>query len=270
MNRRVAAVVGLAAASSLLLTGCDGDVVDAIETGLASEGITVPALPEGGEGGGDEGQAAAPAETQPAEPVEPQQPEQPQEPVETEQAPAETPAQTPATDDTTATSNVPWWGWALIILAALTLLWLVIASARRRRGSDTSALAAQADGQLAWVRSNVDDPLVRWRADQLRLPAEQRDTDSELARRWDLVDQRVTAATNDLLTIESGKASDSVRQAATLLRQAAEGFRASVDGLAGAVSTGDQTRIATASQGLTADTTVLDQARQRFRQAARL
>ena len=264
MSRRVAAVVGLAAASSLVLTGCDGELVDAIETGLASEGITVPALPEGGDGGGDEGQAAAPAETQPAE--QPQEPEQPQQPAETEQPPAET----PATDDTTATSNVPWWGWALIILAALTLLWLVIASARRRRGSDTSALAAQADGQLAWVRSNVNDPLVRWRADQLRLPAEQRDTDSELARRWDLVDQRVTAATNDLLTIESGKASDSVRQSATLLRQAAEGYRASLDGLAGAISTGDQTRIATASQGLTADATMLDQARQRFRQAARL
>lgn len=261
MSRRVAALVGLAAASSLVITGCDGELVDAIETGLASENITVPALPEGGGGEGGDGQAAAPAETQPAE-----QPPEPEQPVETDQPPAET----PATDDTEATSNVPWWGWGLIVLALLTLLWLVIASARRRRGSETSALAAQADGQLAWVRSNVDDPLVRWRADQLRRPAEQRDTDSELARRWDLVDQRVTAATNDLLTIESGKASDSLRQAATLLRQAAEGFRASVDGLAGAISTEDQSRIATASQGLTADTTVLDQARQRFRQAARL
>ena len=259
MRRRVAATVVLVAASSLLLTACDGQLGDAIESALPSDGVSLP------EGGGDEGGEEQPPqeEVPPAETEAP--PEQP--PAET---PDEAPVETPATDDTEATSSVPAWGWLLIILAGLTLLWLIIASARRRKGSDTADLAAQADGQLAWVRSNVDDPLVRWRADQLRAPADERDTDSDMARRWALVDQRVTAATNDLLTIESGSGKDDLRQSATLLRQAAEGYRTSVDGLARALATGDQARIATASQGLTADTTLLDQARQRFRQAAKL
>jgi len=158
----------------------------------------------------------------------------------------------------------------LLVLLALTIVGLVVASARRRRRAGTTALAAQADGQLSWVRTAVDDPLVRWRAAQLGLPADQRDVDSDLARRWALLDQRVTAATTDLLTIESGTDDDSLKQAAALLRQAAEGFLASVDALARAVATGDQSRIATASQALTADTALLDQGRQRLRQAARL
>jgi hypothetical protein len=116
----------------------------------------------------------------------------------------------------------------------------------------------------------VDDPLVRWRGQQLGLPADQRDTDSELARRWALLDQRTTAATDDLLTLATGAKKDSVRESATLLRQAAESYRSSLDTLATAVATGDQARIALASQGFTADTALLDQARQRFRQASGL
>jgi hypothetical protein len=158
----------------------------------------------------------------------------------------------------------------LLAVLAVLLVGLLVAIARRRGGGDDSTLAAQADGQLTWVRSNVDDPLVRWRADQLRLPADQRDTDSELARRWMLVDQRVTAATGDLLTIESGSKDDGLRQAATMLRQAAEGFRTAIDGLAQSMATGDQGRIAQSSQALSADTTLLDQARHRFRTTAKL
>jgi hypothetical protein len=163
---------------------------------------------------------------------------------------------------------VPVWLWVLL---GLLLVGLVVAllAARRRGGADRDR-AAQAEGQLAWVRSQVDDPLVRWRGQQLGLPVDQRDTDSELARRWALIDQRSTAATDGLLTLATGARKDSVREAATLLRQSTESYRASLDALATAVATGDQARIAQASQGFTADTALLDQARQRFRQSSGL
>ncbi len=267
MKRRLAAVI-LLLSSALILTACDSDLVDAIESNLPTEGVTLPTLPGGdGDQGGVEGGGAVDSPQPPAQTDEPPtQTEEP--PVQTE----ETPAPTPATDDTeqAASSSVPWWGWLLLVLLAVAIVGLVISSARRRRNADSTALASQADGQLAWVRTAVDDPLVRWRAEQLGLPADQRDVDSDLARRWALVDQRVTAAANDLLTIESGSGSDTVKQAAGLLRQAAEAFRGSVDGLARAVATGDQSRIATASQALAADTTLVDQGRQRLRQAAGL
>lgn len=260
MMRRIAAGI-LLLSSTLALTACDGQLVDAIESGLPTEGVTLPALPGGGgEQGANEGGGAV---------------DTPQPPVQTEEPPARTqepPAESPVADDTEpeGSSSVPWWGWVLLVLLGLTILALVVASARRRRNAGSVALASQADGQLAWVRTAVDDPLVRWRAEQLGLPPDRRDVDSDLARRWALVDQRITAATNDLLTIESGTGSDAVTQAAGLLRQAAEAVRGSVDGLARAVATGDQTRIATASQALAADMTLLDQGRQRLRQAARL
>ena len=266
MTRRIAAGI-LLLSSALVLTACDGDLVDAIESNLPTEGVTLPTLPGGGGDQGNEGGGAVDTPQPPAQTEEP--------PAQTEEPPPQTeqpPAETTVTDDTepTASSSVPWWGWLILVLLGLTIVALVIASARRRRNASSTALASQADGQLAWVRTAVDDPLVRWRAEQLALPPEQRDVDSDLARRWALVDQRVTSATNDLLTIESGTGRDTVRQAAGLLRQAAEAFRGSVDGLARAVATGDQTRIATASQALTADTTLLDQGRQRLRQAAKL
>lgn len=55
-----------------------------------------------------------------------------------------------------------------------------------------------------------------------------------------------------------------------MLRQAAEGYRTSIDGLAQSMATGDQGRIAQASQALSADTTLLDQARHRFCTTANL
>jgi len=187
-------------------------------------------------------------------------------------APTSAPSPSP-TDQTGATANegsgLPVWAWVVIGLAGLALV-LALVSLLRRRGGNDRDLAAQAEGQLAWVRSQVDDPLVRWRGQQLGLPADQRDADSELARRWALIDQRVTAATTDLLTLQSGARSDAVRESAGMLRTATESYRGSLDALAAAVATGDQARIAQASQGFTADTSLLDQARTRFRQVSGL
>lgn len=272
MRRRIAAATLLLAGSSVVLTGCDGQLIDAIESAAPSVSValpTAPALPTGGDAGDGETEQP-PAETATQEPPQPtEQPEPEQPPTET---PAETPTQTQdATDDTAAETDtgISPWLWVLLGLALLAI-GLAIAAARRRRGGDDTTLAAQADGQIAWVRSNVDDPLVRWRADQLGLPSDQRDTDSELARRWTLVDERTTAATNDLLTLESSTKGDDLRQAATMLRQATEGYRTSIDALAQSIATGEQARVARASQALAADATLLDQGRQRFRTAAKL
>ncbi|MGB9374571.1 MAG: hypothetical protein WCA82_10475 [Jiangellales bacterium] len=254
MRRRLAATTLLLASSSVLLTGCDGDLIDAIESAAPSISVTPPTAP------------ALPTRQPPVETAT-QEPPQPTEQPATPQPPAEQP---PADETATQTdTGISPWLWVLLGLVLLAI-GLGIAAARRRRGGDDTTLAAQADGQIAWVRSNVDDPLVRWRADQLRLPSDERDADSELARRWTLVDQRAIAATNDLLTLESSTKDDGLRQATTMLRQATEGYRTSIDALAQSVSAGEQARIAQASQALTADTTLLDQARQRFRTAAKL
>lgn len=258
MRRRTASLIVLAAASSLLLTACDGELGDAVESALPENGVTLPES-----GGGDEGESGseeAPADPQPEEPAPPQT-EEPQ--------PVETPAATDTTDPAASEDDgVQPWVWVLLGAAVIGLVaWLV---ASRRKDSGDRDLAAQADGQLTWVRSQVNDPLVRWRGQQLALPADQRDTDSEQARTWALIDQRLTSATTDLLTLESGSKDDSVKQSASLLRQAAETYRGSLDTLAKAVSTGDQSRITQASEGFTADTSMLDQARTRFKQAAKL
>lgn len=292
MRRRTATAVVLLVSSGAVLTGCGEDgILDALPTELPTELPTglptaLPtALPTGlpggdgdgdsagGDGGGesggepggdqDAGSAAGPADTPEPEPEQEPQPEPEPEP-----APEETATPTDPVDQTADdATGFPWWGWVAIIA---TLVAIVALLATRRRGSTDRQLAAQADGQVAWVRSTVDDPLVRWRGQQLGLAVEQRDTDSETARRWTLVDERLTAATTDLLTLESGGARDDVRQSAGMLRQAAEGYRASLDALATSVATGDQARIAQASQALDADTALLDQARQRFRRAAGL
>lgn len=265
MRRRIAATALLVAGSSVLLAGCDGELIDAIESAAPSASLTLPAVPTG-DGGEQTEQPPAETTTEaPPQPTEPPQTEPPQ-----TEPPPETPAETDQTDATAAETGVPTWAWVLLGLLAVLLVVLVVLSARRRRGAGDKELAAKADGQLGWVRSNLDDPLVRWRADQLQLPAEQRDRDSELARRWTLVDQRITEATNDLLTLESSSKDDNLRQTATMLRQAAEGYRTSIDALAQSIATGEQARIAQASQALQADTTLFDQARQRFRTTAKL
>lgn len=264
MRRQIAAAALILAGSSLLVAGCDGDVRDTISAAVPTDGITLPSvslptnvLPTDGitvptvtvDGGAGAGQ-----------------------PTVTATATATATASPTATDETTPAGDtrVAPWGWVLLALALLALFVLLVIAARRRRGAQGKALAAQADGKIGWVRSNTDDALVRWRADQLGRPAEQRDADSELARRWTLLDQRVASATDDLLTLESSSKDDSLTQAAGMLRQATEGYRTSVDALAQSVATGDQQRIAAASQALSADTTLLDQARQRLRQAAKL
>lgn len=264
MRRRIAAAALILAGSSLLVAGCDGDLRDTVASAIPTDGVPLPSvtlptnvLPTDGitlptvtvDGGAGEGQATA-----------------------TTTATATATAIPTATDETTpaADSGVAPWGWALLAIALVVLVVLLVISARRRRGAGDKTLAAQADGKIGWVRSNTDDALVRWRADQLGRPADQRDVDSELARRWTLLDERLATATDDLLTLESSSKDDSVTQAAGMLRQAAEGYRTSVDALAQSVATGDQQRIAAASQALNADTTLLDQARQRLRQAAKL
>ena len=270
MRRRIAATVLLVAGSTVMISGCDGQLIDAIESARPTASITLPALPTDGVVEQPEQPADDTTIEAPPEPVEEPPAEQPP----ADEAPAEQPpTQSPAATDEagpTADTGVPTWAWVVLALVLVLLVVLVVLSARRRRGAGDKELAAQADGQLGWVRSNADDQLVRWRADQLRLPAAQRDPDSELARRWLLLDQRVTAATDALLTLESSSKDDALRQAATMLRQAAEGYRTSIDALAQSIATGEQPRIAQASQALTADTTLLDQARQRLRGAAKL
>jgi hypothetical protein len=225
----------------------------------------------GGGGGSDDGAGVAiPTPTLPV-PTQTATPTPTPTPTPTAEVVTPLPTQTPSPSPESPADDsggVPLWEW--LLLAALVIGLIAALVAARRRRSNDRELAAHAEGQLAWVRSQVDDPLVRWRGQQLGLPVEARDTDSELARRWDLLDQRTTAATDDLLTLATGAKKDSVREAATLLRQATETYRGSLDTLATAVSLGDQARITQASQGFTADTTLFDQARQRFRQATGL
>lgn len=266
MRRRIAATVLLVAGSSVLVAGCDGELRDTISSAVPTDGISLPTnvLPTDGitlpsvtvgDGGGDEQPPPATATATAT--------------ATTTATATATPAATDETD-TAADSGVAPWAWVLLGLVLLALVVLVVMSARRRRAGDDKTLAAQADGQIGWARANTDDALVRWRADQIGRPVDQRDTDSELARRWTLLDERLTAATTDLLTLESSSKDDGLRETATALRQAAERYRTSIDGLAQSVVTGEQSRIAAASQALTADTTLLDQARQRLRQAAKL
>lgn len=269
MRRRIAAAVVLLAGSSVLLTGCDGQLGDAIQSALPSGEIT--GLPTGlptqrpTQTGGGEVATETPSAPQ-------QSPEAPATVTATAtatQSATVSPTGEPA-DETGPTSQVPTWAWVALALALLLLGALMIASARRRRGLDVQALTAQADGQITWLRENVDDALLRWRASQLQRPVDDRDGDSESAHRWALVDQRVTAATNDLLTLESGSKDAGIRQAAGMLRQALQGYRGSVDTLAQSLAVGDQARIDQAQQGVSADVSLLEQARQRLRQAARL
>lgn len=258
MRRRIAATVLLVTGSAVLVAGCDGELRDTISSAVPTDGIALPSVTIGEGGNPDQSPPATQTSTATA--------------TATTTATATATATPSATDetDTAADTGVAPWAWVLLGLVLLALVVLVVMSARRRRAGDDKALAAQADGQIGWARANTDDALVRWRADQLAKPVDQRDTDSELARRWTLLDERLTAATTDLLTLESSSKDDGVRETATALREAAERFRTSIDGLAQSVVTGEQSRIAAASQALTADTTLLDQARQRLRQAAKL
>lgn len=165
----------------------------------------------------------------------------------------------------------PWWGWLLVALAVIALIAVIVALTRRRGGEDPDRdLAAQADGQLAWARSQVDETLLRWRASQMAVPAAERDTDSEAARRWVGVDQRLGAAVDRLLALESGTSRDAVQESAFQLRTAAERYRSTLDTVAAAYATQDDTRIGPAVQGWNADTGLLDGARQRFREVTGL
>ena len=210
------------------------------------------------DGDGDDGVAAPEPDPEP-------EPEPEPDPVVTDPATAD-PVE--AVDDD---AGFPWWGWLLIALAVIAVIAVIVALARRRSAEDPDRdLAAQADGQLAWARSQVDETLLRWRASQIGAAALDRDTDSEAARRWQGVDQRLGAAVDRLLALESGTTRDEVRDAAFQLRTAAERYRSTLDTTASAYATGDDDRIGPAVQGWGTDTGILDGARGRFRQVTGL
>ncbi len=260
MNRRARAVaLILLAPWALALAGCgdDGEIIGAIESALPSiEPPTPPADP----GSSSDAPTAPPAASDsPA-------PEPAPEPTE-----AETPQESQPVDESTEDgSGLPLWAWVLIIVAVVAGVGGLVAASRNRGGGSDHDLAARADGQLSWVRTQMDDPTIRWRAEQLGVPTEQRDTDSEQARTWASLDQRMTSAGNDLLTLQSGAKDESVRQAAGMMQQAADGYRNSAEALAASIATGDQSRIGEATQAFQADAALFDRARERLRQAAKL
>jgi len=262
LNPRLAALL-LAVSLPVGLAGCGDDgVLETIESALPSITASAPGTGEG-ESGNESGNQESPAQTDQPEPTD--------SPETAEPAPVETPEESePATPTEESSDGLPGWAWLLIIGGGIALIAAIVAASRRGSGGNERDLAAQADGQLSWVRNEVTDPLVRWRAGELGKPADQRDTDSPQAKTWALVEQRLTAASNDLLTMQSGAKDDSVRQAAGMLQQAADGYRNSLDALTQSVAAGDQARISQASQAFQADTALFDQGRQRLQQVMKL
>jgi hypothetical protein len=259
--RRRTAALAILIAAPITLASCgdgSGDLPGTIESAIDSRETATPDQP-------DSEPTSEPQQT--AEPTAEPTPEPTPEP--TEPDPVDTPEPTPSEPAEETDSGVPTWVW-LLGLAAIGAIFAGIVAARRNGGKPDHNLAAQADGQLDWVRNQASDPLIRWRAGQLALPAAQRDTDSPEARTWALLDQRLTGASNDLLTLQSGSDDEAVRQAAGMLQQATDGYRNSLEALAASMATGDNARTNQAAQALQADTALFDQARQRFRQAARL
>jgi hypothetical protein len=227
-------------------------------------------------GGGEDGGVAGPQPDPEPEPAPEPEPEPAPEP---EPEPAPEPGPDPGVTDPATTDPVeadgdgfPWWGWLLIALAVAAVVGLIIALTRRRGGmaDGDRDLAAQADGQIGWARSQVDEALLRWRGTQLGLPPELRDSDSEPARRWLEVDRRLTSAVDHLLALESGAAGEQVRDAAFRLRSATESYRGTLDTVAAASATADETRIRAALQAWGADSGLLDSARRMFRQTTGL
>lgn len=262
MNRRARAVaLILLAPWALALAGCggDGEIIGPIESALPSVEAPTPTTDPGSRS--DE-PTAPPTASESAAP----QPTPEPEPTE-----AETPQEsTPADASTQEGSGLPLWAWILIIVAVVGGVAGLIAASRKRGGDSDHELAARADGQLSWVRSHMDEPTIRWRAQQLGMPAEQRDTDSEQARTWASLDQRMMSAGNDLLTLQSGAQDEAVRQAAGMMQQSADGYRKSAEALAASIATGDASRISEATQAFQADAALFDRARQRLREAAKL
>ena len=257
----------------LLLGACNGtEAGEGLRSALPS--VTLPAGGEEAAPAPEEPAEAAPEE-EPAEPAPPpeEEPAEPAPPPEEEPAePAPAPEEEPA--EPADESGTPDWLWPLVLIVGLVLVALLIFASMRT--SDESEpvpagqpdperdRAAQADGKLGWVRANVDEPLVRWRASQLEVPEADRDRDSEFARRWTLVHQRLVTAADELLTMEAGSPTPEVREAASMLRGAAESYRGSLDSVATAYASQDPTRISTANRGFSADTALLDQSRRRF------
>lgn len=256
------AVLALFAAAPLAIAGCGqdgGELPGVIESAIDARQTASPDQPA-------TDAPEAPPDT--ATPTPEQTPEQTPEPTPPEAVETADPEPAPSADD--GESAPPSWAWLLAVAVTVALVLGSVAAVRRGRGGTDHDTAAQADGELEWARSNATDALIQWRAGQLRLPADQRDVDSAQARTWSLLDQRLTGAGNDLLTLQSGAGDQRVRQAAGMLQQATDSYRNSLGAMAASIATGDAGRMSQAAQALQVDTALFDQARQRFRQAAQL
>jgi hypothetical protein len=190
-------------------------------------------------------------------------------------SPSSEPASSPGTEPAVGEGGVPWWGWALLALAAIAVVAVIVALLGRRRvGPADRDRAADADAQLAWVRTQVDDALLRWRGGRIAAPPDAPgdtvEIDSEPASRWALVDDRLGVAIGHTAALAADAGSADLRRAADTLHGAVEAYRQSIDTAAAAHATGDPVRIAAAARALAVDGDLVDRARRRLRDAAGL
>ncbi|MGF1647821.1 MAG: hypothetical protein ACFCVF_13000 [Kineosporiaceae bacterium] len=189
--------------------------------------------------------------------------------------PSPEPTGSPQPEPTAAEGGFPWWAWALLALAAAALVAVLAAALGRRRvGQADRDRAADADAQLAWVRSQVDEPLLRWRGGRLAAPPDAPgdtvEIRSESSDRWALVEERIGVALDHAAALATDAGSADLRRAGAALSDAIETYRRSIDTAAAAHGTGDAGRTVAAERGLAVDGDLLDQARRRLRDAAGL
>jgi hypothetical protein len=190
-------------------------------------------------------------------------------------SPSPEPTGSPQPEPTAAQGGVPWWVWALLAIAAAALVAVLVAVLGRRRvGQADRDRAADADAQLGWVRTQVDEPLLRWRGGRLAAPPEALgdtvELRSEPGDRWALVQERIDVALGHAAALAAGAGSADLRSAGAALQEATETYRRSIETAAAAHGTGDAGRIVAAERGLAVDGDLLDRARRRLREAAGL
>jgi hypothetical protein len=190
-------------------------------------------------------------------------------------SPSPEPTGSPPPEPTAAEGGVPWWVWALLAIAAAALVAVLVALLGRRRvGQADRDRAADADAQLGWVRTQVDEPLLRWRGGRLAAPPEVLgdtvEIRSEPGERWALVQERIDVALDHAAALAAGAGSADLRSAGAALQEATETYRRSIETAAAAHGTGDAGRIVAAERGLAVDGDLLDRARRRLREVAGL
>jgi hypothetical protein len=190
-------------------------------------------------------------------------------------SPSPEPTGSPPPEPTAAEGGVPWWVWALLAIAAAALVAVLVALLGRRRvGQADRDRAADADAQLGWVRTQVDEPLLRWRGGRLAAPPEVLgdtvEIRSEPGDRWALVQERIDVALDHAAALAAGAGSADLRSAGAALQEATETYRRSIETAAAAHGTGDAGRIVAAERGLAVDGDLLDRARRRLREVAGL